>query len=234
MAAALDADFLAEDPKISTACKTFMSYRLAALRTDGRTSGADADRATRLHLLAARSCMKAVNEARPAAGPAALALEQLKETSPGALPSKAFGRAYLRDAGVASALRATPGAPGLDGLDVEFIQHFLASAFDEGDDLTWASDYKQALASRNVARVEQAKMRLASPRPDMDPALAAEARRVHDAVVGASSFADEAKETASRARGGQLAPLNEDVPLEKRPLPSLPKLRSPRLSPKKP
>ena len=80
---------------------------------------------------------------------------------------------------------------------------FLATASDDSDDLTWAPDYQQVLRARDAARRREAARRLDAQEPvEMDPHLAAEAERVHQAVVAASSEGEGA-----------------------RPLPSLPPLR---------
>ena len=183
-----EVDYLGEEPKISAACKNFMAYRVAAVATDGKTSKADADRQARLAILCARAAMRAVNEAAPAGGDAARALAALQ---PGARPSASFGRAFLRDATVVAAVRAAAAPqPGLDGHDVEFLEDFLASALDDDDDLIWAPDYKQALARRHEVRKQNAAIRLATQEPvELDPDLQAQADRVHQAVVEASSEA---------------------------------------------
>jgi hypothetical protein len=173
-----------EEPKISDACKTFMAYAAARTATHARANQAEADRAARVGILCARAAMRAVNGAAPASGDGAAARAALPA---GLLPSKAFGRSYLRDPGVAAAVRAAPPQPGLDGEDVDFIEAFLRSADDDGDDLTWSPDYKQTLQRRHEQRKEHAADRLANQEPVfLDPVLAAEAERVHQAVVDAA------------------------------------------------
>ena len=181
-------DYAEEQPKISDACKNFLAYRIAQAKTDANASPADADRAARLTMLCGRKAMRAVNAAAPATGDAAAAYAA-KGT---ALATRSFGKSYLRDPVVAAAVRAAPADPAMDGADTEFLEAFLATAGDASDDLTWAPDYQQVLRARDAA-----------PPVEMDPHLAAEAERVHQAVVAASSEGEDAA----------------------RPLPSLPPLR---------
>ena len=192
-------DYAEEQPKISDACKNFLAYRIAQAKTDANASPADADRAARLTMLCGRKAMRAVNAAAPATGDAAAAYAA-KGT---ALATRTFGRSYLRDPVVAAAVRAAPADPAMDGADTEFLEAFLATASDGSDDLTWAPDYQQVLRARDAARRREAARRLDEQEPvEMDPHLAAEAERVHQAVVAASSEGEAA-----------------------RPLPSLPPLR---------
>ena len=199
-------DYAGDAPKISDACKNFMAYRVAAHATDGKTSKLEADRLARLEILCARACMRAVNTAAPLSGDAATALAALRASDPKALPSKTFGRQFLRDASVAAAVRAA-AAPqaGLDGFDAAFVDAFLATAADDDDDLIWAPDYKQPLARRHEARKQNAVIRLATQEPvELDPVLQAEADVVHKAVVDA---ANNAREDGASPRAGAARPL---------------------------
>ena len=192
-------DYAEEQPKISDACKNFLAYRIAQAKTDANTSQADADRAARLTMLCGRKAMRAVNAAAPATGDAAAAYAAKGD----ALATRSFGKSYLRDPVVAAAVCAAPADPAMNGADTEFLEAFLATASDGSDDLTWAPDYQQVLRARDAARRREAARRLDVQEPvDMDPHLAAEAERVHQAVVAASSKGEGA-----------------------RPLPSLPPLR---------
>ena len=193
-------DYAEEQPKISDACKNFLAYRIAQAKTDANASPADADRAARLTMLCGRKAMRAVNAAAPATGDAAAAYAAKGD----ALATRSFGKSYLRDPVVAAAVRAAPADPAMDGADTEFLEAFLATAGDASDDLTWAPDYAQVLRARDAARRREAARRLDAQEPvEMDPHLAAEAERVHQAVVAASSEGEDAA----------------------RPLPSLPPLR---------
>ena len=193
-------DYAEEQPKISDACKNFLAYRIAQAKTDANTSQADADRAARLTMLCGRKAMRAVNAAAPATGDAAAAYAAKGD----ALATRSFGKSYLRDPVVAAAVRAAPADPAMDGADTEFLEAFLATAGDASDDLTWAPDYQQVLRARDAARRREAARRLDAQEPvEMDPHLAAEAERVHQAVVAASSEGEDGA----------------------RPLPSLPPLR---------
>ena len=193
-------DYAEEQPKISDACKNFLAYRIAQAKTDANTSQADADRAARLTMLCGRKAMRAVNAAAPATGDAAAAYAAKGD----ALATRTFGKSYLRDPVVAAAVRAAPADPAMNGADTEFLEAFLATASDGSDDLTWAPDYQQVLRARDAARRREAARRLDEQEPvEMDPHLAAEAERVHQAVVAASSEGEDAA----------------------RPLPSLPPLR---------
>ena len=194
-------DFAEEQPKISDACKNFLAYRIAQAKTDANASPADADRAARLTMLCGRKAMRAVNAAAPATGDAAAAYAAKGDD---ALATRSFGKSYLRDPVVAAAVRAAPADPAMNGADTEFLEAFLATASDDSDDLTWAPDYQQVLRARDAARRREAARRLDVQEPvDMDPHLAAEAERVHQAVVAASSEGEDGA----------------------RPLPSLPPLR---------
>ena len=193
-------DYAEEQPKISDACKNFLAYRIAQAKTDANASPADADRAARLTMLCGRKAMRAVNAAAPATGDAAAAYAA-KGT---ALATRTFGKSYLLDPVVAAAVRAAPADPAMNGADTEFLEAFLATASDGSDDLTWAPDYQQVLRARDAARRREAARRLDAQEPvRMDPHLAAEAERVHQAVVAASSEGEDAA----------------------RPLPNLPPLR---------
>ena len=193
-------DYAEEQPKISDACKNFLAYRIAQAKTDANTSQADADRAARLTMLCGRKAMRAVNAAAPATGDAAAAYAAKGD----ALATRTFGKSYLRDPVVAAAVRAAPADPAMNGADTEFLEAFLATASDGSDDLTWAPDYQQVLRARDAARRREAARRLDEQEPvEMDPHLAAEAERVHQAVVAASSEGEDAA----------------------RPLPNLPPLR---------
>ena len=193
-------DYAEEQPKISDACKNFLAYRIAQAKTDANASPADADRAARLTMLCGRKAMRAVNAAAPATGDAAAAYAA-KGT---ALATRTFGKSYLLDPVVAAAVRAAPADPAMNGADTEFLEAFLATASDGSDDLTWAPDYQQVLRARDAARRREAARRLDAQEPvEMDPHLAAEAERVHQAVVAASSEGEDAA----------------------RPLPNLPPLR---------
>ena len=193
-------DFAEEQPKISDACKNFLAYRIAQANTDANASPADADRAARLTMLCGRKAMRAVNAAAPATGDAAAAYAAKGD----ALATRSFGKSYLRDPVVAAAVCAAPADPAMNGADTEFLEAFLATASDDSDDLTWAPDYQQVLRARDAARRRQAARRLDAQEPvEMDPHLAAEAERVHQAVVAASSEGEDGA----------------------RPLPSLPPLR---------
>ena len=176
-------DYAEEQPKISDACKNFLAYRIAQAKTDANTSQADADRAARLTMLCGRKAMRAINAAAPTTGDAAAAY-----AAKGALATRTFGKSYLRDPVVAAAVCAAPADPAMNGADTEFLEAFLATASDDSDDLTWAPDYQQVLRARDAARRREAARRLDVQEPVvMDPHLAAEAERVHQAVVAASS-----------------------------------------------
>ena len=177
-------DYAEEQPKISDACKNFLAYRIAQAKTDANASPADADRAARLTMLCGRKAMRAVNAAAPTTGDAAAAYAAKGDV----LATRTFGRSYLRDPVVAAAVRAAPADPAMNGADTEFLEAFLATASDGSDDLTWAPDYQQVLRARDAARRREAARRLDTQEPvEMDPHLAAEAERVHQAVVAASS-----------------------------------------------
>ena len=135
-------------------------------------------------MLCGRKAMRAVNAAAPTTGDAAAAYAAKGD----ALATRTFGKSYLRDPVVAAAVRAAPADPAMDGADTEFLEAFLATAGDASDDLTWAPDYQQVLRARDAARRREAARRLDAQEPvEMDPHLAAEAERVHQAVVAASS-----------------------------------------------
>ena len=193
-------DFAEEQPKISDACKNFLAYRIAQAKTDANASPADADRAARLTMLCGRKAMRAINAAAPTTGDAAAAYAAKGD----ALATRTFGKSYLRDPVVAAAVCAAPADPAMNGADTEFLEAFLATASDGSDDLTWAPNYQQVLRARDAARRREAARRLDVQEPvEMDPHLAAEAERVHQAVVAASSEGEDGA----------------------RPLPSLPPLR---------
>ncbi len=192
-------DYAEEQPKISDACKNFLAYRIAQAKTDAITSQAVEDRAARLTMLCGRKAMRAVNAAAPATGDAAAAY-----AAKDALATRTFGKSYLLDPVVAAAVRAVPADPAMNGADTELLEAFLATASDASDDLTWAPDYAQVLRARDAARRREAARRLDEQEPvEIDPHLAAEAERVHQAVVAASSEGEDAA----------------------RPLPNLPPLR---------